>query len=49
MSELKDSREAFLRESEISTKAIVDILRAEIQKEITAASKLQQKNQQAKN
>lgn len=30
--ELKDTREAMLRESEISTTAIVDIVRAEIQK-----------------
>lgn len=36
MSELKDSRETLLRESEISTKAIIDILRAEIQREIEA-------------
>lgn len=33
-SELKDTREALLRESEISTKAIIDILKAEIQSEI---------------
>lgn len=33
MSELKDTREAFLRESEISTKAIIDIVKAEITKE----------------
>lgn len=32
MSELKDTREAYLRESEISTKAIIDILKAELQK-----------------
>lgn len=31
-SELKDTRETLLRESEISTKATIDILRAEIQK-----------------
>lgn len=31
-SELKDTRETLLRESEISTKATVDILKAEIQK-----------------
>lgn len=36
MSELKDTRESFLRESEISTKAIIDILKAEIQKELEA-------------
>ena len=33
MSELKDTREAFLRESEVSTKAIIDIVKAEITKE----------------
>lgn len=31
MAELKDSRESLLRESEVSTKAIIDILKAEIQ------------------
>lgn len=31
-SELKDTREALLRESEISTTAIVDIIKAEISK-----------------
>lgn len=36
MAELKDSRESLLRESEISTKAIIDILKAEIQKELEA-------------
>lgn len=30
MSELKDSRESLLRENEISTKAIIDIMTAEI-------------------
>lgn len=30
--ELKDTRETLLRESEISTKATLDVLRAEIQK-----------------
>ncbi|MCQ2078115.1 MAG: hypothetical protein MJZ20_14000 [Bacteroidaceae bacterium] len=39
MSELKDSRESLLRESEISTKAIIDILKAEIQREIEALKK----------
>ena len=39
MSELKDSRESLLRESEISTKAIIDILKAEIQREIEAIKK----------
>ena len=34
LSELKDTREAFLRESEISTKAIIDIVKAEIQSEV---------------
>lgn len=33
LSELKDTREAFLRESEISTKATIDVLKAEIQAE----------------
>lgn len=32
MAEIKDTREELLRESEISTKAIVDILKAELQK-----------------
>lgn len=32
LSELKDTREAFLRESEVSTTAIIDVLTAEIQK-----------------
>lgn len=36
MAELKDSRETLLRESEISTRAIIDILKAEIQKELEA-------------
>lgn len=36
MSELKDTRESLLRESEISTAAIIDIIKAEIQKEIEA-------------
>lgn len=31
-SELKDTRESLLRESEISTKAIIDIIKAEISK-----------------
>lgn len=39
MAELKDSRESLLRESEISTTAIVDVLKAEIQKEIEAIQK----------
>lgn len=33
MAELKDTREAFLRESEISTKATIDVLQAEIKAE----------------
>ena len=33
MSELKDSREALLRENEVSTTAIVDVLKAEIAKQ----------------
>lgn len=32
MAELKDSRENLLRESEISTNAIIDVLTAEIKK-----------------
>lgn len=39
MSELKDTRENLLRESEISTAAIIDIIKAEIQKEIEAVKK----------
>lgn len=39
MSELKDTREAFLRESEISTKAIIDIIKAEVSKELEKARK----------
>lgn len=44
MSELKDSRESLLRESEISTKAIIDILKAEIQKELEAVKQQKGKN-----
>ena len=33
MSELKDSREALLRENEVSTNAIINIIKAEIAKE----------------
>lgn len=43
LAELKDSRESLLRESEISTKAIIDILRAEIQKEIEAVQQTKNK------
>ena len=32
MSELKDTRESLLRESEVSTMAIIDVLKAEVQK-----------------
>lgn len=32
MAELKDSRETLLRESEVSTNAIIDVLKAEMQK-----------------
>ena len=39
LSELKDTREAFLRESEISTKAIVDIVKSEIQAEVEKVRK----------
>lgn len=41
MSELKDTREAVLRESEISTKAIIDIVKAEIQAEVAKKGKEQ--------
>lgn len=34
MSEMKDTRESLLRESEVSTMSIIDIIKAEIQKEI---------------
>ena len=39
MAELKDSRETLLRESEVSTKSIIDILKAEIQRELEAMKK----------
>lgn len=39
MSELKDSRESLLRENEISTKAIIDILTATIKAEIEQVMK----------
>lgn len=39
MAELKDSRETLLRESEVSTRAIIDILKAEIQRELEAVKK----------
>ena len=39
MSELKDTREAFLRESEILTKSIIDIIKAEVSKELEKARK----------
>lgn len=32
MSEMKDTRESLLRESEVSTMAIIDVLKAEMQK-----------------
>lgn len=32
MAELKDTRDAMLRESEVSTMAIIDVLKAEMQK-----------------
>lgn len=32
MAELKDTRETLLRESEVSTMAVIDVLRAEMQK-----------------
>lgn len=34
MSELKDTREALLRENEVSTQAIIDIVKAEIKAEV---------------
>lgn len=39
MSELKDTREAVLRESEVSTKAIIDIVKAEIEKQNSKSNK----------
>lgn len=39
MSELKDSRESLLRESEASTKAVIDILKAEIQQQNKSTGK----------
>lgn len=48
MSELKDSRESLLRESEASTKAIIDILKAEIQRELEAV-KQQNKKESGEN
>jgi len=39
MSELKDTREAFLRDNEISTKAVIDIVKAEIQAEVSKITK----------
>lgn len=48
MAELKDSRESLLRESEISTKAIIDILKAEIQREIEAVKNSESKKREDK-
>lgn len=39
LSELKDTREAFLRDNEISTKAIIDIVKSEIQAEVSKIGK----------
>lgn len=39
LSELKDTREAFLRESEISTNSIINIIKAEVSKELEKARK----------
>lgn len=44
LSEMKDTREAFLRESEISTKAIIEIVKAEIQAEIQKGRKGNESN-----
>ena len=41
LAELKDTRESLLRENEISTKAIIDIIRATIKAEIEQATKEQ--------
>lgn len=41
MAELKDTRETLLRESEVSTMSIIDILKAEVQKEIEITKALQ--------
>lgn len=39
MSEMKDTRESLLRESGTSTKAIIDIIKAEVSKELEKARK----------
>ncbi len=39
MSELKDTREALLRENEVSTQAIIDIVKAEIKAEVERSRK----------
>lgn len=41
MSEMKDTRESLLRESEVSTMAIIDIIKAELGKEIEITKALQ--------
>ena len=39
MSEIKSTKEEILRESELSTKAIIDIIKAEVSKELEKARK----------
>lgn len=41
MSEIKDTREAVLRESEVSTKATIDVLAAKIKAEVEQVMKAQ--------
>lgn len=43
MSEIKDTREAVLRESEVSTKATIDVLTAAIKAEVEQVLKAQDK------
>ena len=45
MAELKDTRETLLRESEVSTMSIIDILKAEVQREIELTKALQNDKQ----
>lgn len=45
MAELKDTRESLLRESEVSTMSIIDILKAEVQREIELTKALQNDKQ----
>lgn len=45
MAELKDSREGLLRESEVSTSSIINIVKAEIQKEMKYMESTNQNNE----